>query len=293
MKKFVLVYNPLSGNAGFKTRLDEVVDILKQFNAFTIPLRTSQKEDTKEFVLLAREEAADGIIVAGGDGTLHEIINEMLNANVNLPIGIIPSGTCNDFAGHLNIRYDLAECCRLIANGKTRTVDIGKANDQYFLNVASAGLLTSVAHNVEVQHKNTLGKLAYYLEGLGHLPRFRTLKVRIAADGQIIESEIFLFLVMNSCVAGSFPCLAPNAKIDDGKLDLLVINKCRIAELVSLFLRIMSGSHINHRHVIYMQAKDLVIEAAAEVESDLDGELGPRLPLTISTVTNKIRIFSD
>jgi len=293
MKKFLLVYNPLSGNAGFKNSLDEVVTILKQYNAFVIPFRTSEKDDVKEFVLLAEEEAVDGIIVAGGDGTLHWVINEMINANINLPIGIIPSGTSNDFAGHLNIGYDLAECCRIITNGKTRTVDIGKANDEYFLNVASAGLLSSVAHNTEVQLKNTLGKLAYYLEGLSHLPRFRTLKVRITADGQIIKGEIFLFLVMNSSAAGSFPNLAPYAKIDDGKLDLLVVNKCPITELVSLFLRIMSGNHINQRHIIYIQAKELVIEAEDDVESDLDGEVGPQLPLTISTVTNRIKIFSD
>ena len=216
MKKFLLVYNPMSGNAGFKNSLDEVVTILKQYNAFVIPFRTSEEDDVKEFVLLADEEAVDGIIVAGGDGTLHWVINGMLNANVNLPIGIIPSGTSNDFAGYLNIGYDLAECCRIITNGKTRTVDIGKANDEYFLNVASAGLLSSVAHNTEAQLKNTLGKLAYYLQGLSHLPRFRTLKVRITADGQVIKGEIFLFLVMNSSAAGSFPNLAPYAKIDDG-----------------------------------------------------------------------------
>ena len=293
MKKFLLIYNPLYGNAGFKNKLDEVVTILKQYNAFTIPLRISENENAKEFVLLAEKEKVDGIIVSGGDGTLHGIINQMLNANVNIPIGIIPSGTSNDFAGHLNIKYDLTECCRLITNGKTRTVDIGKANNEYFLNVASAGLLASVAHNTEVQLKNTLGKLAYYLEGLSHLQRFRTLKVRITADGQVIQGEIFLFAVMNSSVAGSFPNLAPYAKIDDGKLDLLVINKCPITELLGLSLRIMSGNHINQRNITYMQAKELVIEAEDEVESDLDGEFGPRLPLTISTVTNRIKIFSD
>lgn len=291
MKKFVLIYNPLSGDAAFKTRLDEVIDFLKQHNAVAMPLRTSQKEETKEYVALAQELQVDGIIVAGGDGTLHETMNAMIRADINLPIGIIPSGTCNDFARYLNIGYDLADCCRLIVQGKTRTVDIGKANDEYFLNVASAGLLTSVAHTADTPLKNTLGKLAYYLEGLGQLPRFRPLKVRIAADRQIIESEIIFFLVMNSGVAGSFQNLAPFAKIDDGKLDLLVVNKCRITELMSLFLRIMSGNHLNHQRITYLQAQEIVIETQEDLESDLDGELGPKMPLTISTVTNRIKIF--
>lgn len=293
MKKFILIYNPLSGDASFKNRLDDVIEYLKQHHAVALPYRTSIKEDAPGFVSLAREVRADGIIVAGGDGTLHEVINVMLKSGLNLPIGIIPSGTCNDFAGYLGLGYNVSECCRLIVQGKTRDVDVGKANDGYFLNVASAGLLTSVAHNVDTPLKNTLGRLAYYLKGLSQLPRFRTIEIRITADNQLIQGDILFFLVMNSGTAGSFPRLAPYAQIDDSKLDLLVVHKCRITELMTLFLNIMSGSHINHRHITYLQAEKMIIESEDNVESDLDGELGPNLPLTISTVTKQLKIYSD
>ena len=125
------------------------------------------------------------------------------------------------------------------------------------------------------------------------MPRFRTLPIRIAADDVLIKDEIFLFLVMNVGTAGSFRGIAPCAKLDDGKLDLLIVHECKITDLMSLFLSIISGNHLADRHVTYLQAKEMIIETAEEVESDLDGERGPKLPLTITTVPGSISIFTD
>ncbi|MCX7781305.1 MAG: YegS/Rv2252/BmrU family lipid kinase [Negativicutes bacterium] len=293
MKRYILIYNPQAGDAGFKHRLDEVIHYLKLQRCVVLPMRTAAKEDMREIVLLGRQLAAAGIIVAGGDGTLHETVNAMLATGFDVPVGIIPSGTSNDFAQGLNIGYDLERCCRIIAGGKWRNTDVGKVNDLYFLNVASAGLFTSVAHNVETPLKNTVGKLAYYLKGLGQLPHFNTYRMKITADGQVIEDEVLFFLVMNSGMVGSFPKLAPQARIDDGKLDLLIVNKCRIPELMGLFVSIMAGNHIQHRNVAYLQAQQIHIECDSRIESDLDGERGPLLPLSISTIAGRIKVFCE
>jgi YegS/Rv2252/BmrU family lipid kinase len=293
MRKFILVYNPLSGDASFRHRLDEFNEYMIRNRCFVLSVRTTRKEDTREFIQLAQEVKVEGIIVAGGDGTLHEVVNAMLHAGIDLPIGIIPSGTCNDFATHFRMRYDLEKCCQVIVNGHSKAADVGKVNDSYFLNVASGGLFTSVAHNVETPLKNTLGKMAYYLKGLGQLPHFNSYKMKITADGNVIEDELMLFLVMNSGMVGSFPKLAPQAKIDDGKLDLLIVTKCRIAELMGLFVSIMAGNHMNSRHIINLQASTIAIECEEDVESDLDGELGPKLPIAISTIVNRVRFYSD
>ncbi|HWR08833.1 diacylglycerol/lipid kinase family protein [Sporomusa sp.] len=291
MKKYLLIYNPVSGDAKFKTRLDEVIEYLQGAGGIVIPFRTRVKGDIQPFVSQAKWFATDGLIVAGGDGTVHEVINAMLTEAVEVPLGIIPSGTCNDFASHLNFGKDLSSCLNAVIGGQWRTVDVGRVNGEYFLNVASAGLLTSVAHSVDTSLKNTLGRMAYYFKGLGELPSFRSLRVKVTADGQILNDDILLFLVMNTGMVGSFPTLAPEAKIDDGKLDLLIVNKCSIPELMGLFLSIFSGRHISSSHIRHMQAADIYIECDEPVESDLDGELGPLLPLAISTVTNKLKVF--
>jgi len=293
MRKYILIYNPVSGDATFKNKLDQIIEYMKLNQCFIMPLRTSRKEDTHTFIHLACEIHADGIIIAGGDGTLHEVVNAMFRASLNLPIGIIPSGTCNDFAAHLGIGPDVENCCRLIVKGQTRLVDIGKINQLYFLNVASAGLFTGVAHNVEGALKHTIGKLAYYFKGLGQLPNFTAYRMKITADQTTIHDEVLLFLVMNSGIIGSFPKLAPDARTDDGKLDVLIVHKCSISELMALLLRIVTGGLTSQKHVTYLQASQIRIECSQTVESDVDGELGPDLPLAISVVPGGVKIFAD
>lgn len=291
LRKFILVYNPIAGDASFKFKLDNVIEAFQKKDCIIIPLRVSNERETEEFVMLAREINVDGIIVSGGDGTIHEVINSMLCQDIDLPLGIIPSGTSNDFAAYLQIDKNIESCVEIITTGNNKIIDVGKVNDKYFFNVASAGLMTSVAHSADGMLKNTLGKIAYYLKGLGELPNFKALKMRIVADQQVIEEEIFLFLVMNSGTVGGFPNLVPHARIDDGKLDLLIINKCNLPELMSLFISFLKGIHCNSKYVTCLQAENIHIECLEEVESDLDGELGPKLPLTIKIIPKKIKVF--
>lgn len=291
MKKYALIYNPVSGDAKFKSRLDEVVEYLQLADSIVLPFRTRYQADIRPFIRLVKEFDADGLIISGGDGTVHQVINAILAEELDVPVGIIPSGTCNDFANQISADKNLLDYLNAVTSGQWRTVDVGKANEEYFLNVASAGLLTSVAHSVDTSLKNTIGRLAYYLKGLGQIPKFRSLHVKMTADGQVIDGDILLFLVMNSGIVGSFPALAPAAKIDDGKLDVLIINKCSIPELMGLFISMFAGRHIASSHVRYLQAAQLEIACDEPVDSDLDGELGPVLPLTISTLTRKLKVF--
>jgi len=291
LRKFILVYNPISGDASFKFKLDNVIENFQHKGCIVIPFRITNRQDTSDFVLLTQEIGAEGIIVSGGDGTIHEVINIMLTHEVDLPIGIIPSGTSNDFAAYLQIEKNIDMCVDTIIKGKIKAFDVGSVNDKYFFNVASAGLMTSVAHSADVALKNTLGKMAYYIKGLGELPNFKALKMKITADDVVIEEEVFLFLVMNSGTVGGFPRLVPYAQIDDGKLDVLIVNKCNLPELMSLFISFLKGIHYNSKHVTYLQAEKICIECTEDVDSDLDGELGPKLPLHIEVLSCKVRFF--
>lgn len=291
LRKFILVYNPVSGDASFKFKLDHVIENFQHKGCIVIPFRITNKRDTSEFVLLIQQIPVEGIIVSGGDGTIHKVINIMLDYNLDLPLGIIPSGTSNDFAAYLQLEKNIDMCVDVVIQGAIKTFDVGKVNDKYFFNVASAGLMTSVAHNADVVLKNMLGKMAYYFKGLGELPNFKALKMRITADDHVIEEDVFLFLVMNSGTVGGFPRLVPYAQIDDGKMDLLVVNKCNLPELMSLFISFLKGIHYDSKHVTYIQAKKICIECAEELDSDLDGELGPKLPLSIEVIPDKIKFF--
>nr|WP_092074103.1 YegS/Rv2252/BmrU family lipid kinase [Dendrosporobacter quercicolus]NSL47760.1 YegS/Rv2252/BmrU family lipid kinase [Dendrosporobacter quercicolus DSM 1736]SDM77584.1 lipid kinase, YegS/Rv2252/BmrU family [Dendrosporobacter quercicolus] len=292
MKKLILVYNPVSGDAFFKYRLDDMIEKFLHHHCVIIPFRTS-KDNLVMLASLVGSIAADGVVVAGGDGTVSQVINILLQQNIDLPVGIIPSGTSNDFASHTGLGEDLDRYIAAIAQGAVMPVDVGKINGQYFLNVASAGLLTSVAHSVDSALKNILGKIAYYLKGLGELPHFRSLKMTIRADGRVIEEELFLFLILNSGTVGSIANLIP-ARIDDGKLDLLIVKQCGIPELMTLLISLLTSKNpAQHRSVIYLQARHIAIECSETVESDVDGELGPNLPLEITAVSGRLNIFCE
>ncbi len=291
VKRFILAYNPLSGDGRFKYRLDQVIDRFQSAGCLAIPYRIQERNQNQRIVELAQELAIDGIVVSGGDGTVHEIVNLVVANKMNVPLGILPSGTSNDFAVYLQLGRSIEAWVSVVIAGKTRLVDVGKVNDRYFFNVASAGLLSSVAHSADIGLKNTLGKMAYYLKGLGELPNFRSLPLRITADGMSSEEDVLLFLVTNSSTVAGFPSLAPHAKIDDGLLDMIAVRRCSLPELMTLFLHFLKGSHHSSKHLIYLQAKELQITCQETVESDLDGERGPDLPLKITTIPAAIQVF--
>ena len=175
--------------------------------------------------------------------------------------------------------------------GRTRWIDLGRIGEEYFINVASAGVMTNIAHEVDVRLKNALGKMAYYLKGIGELPRFRSVKFTIEADGERYEEEGFLFVLVNSDVVAGFSNVAAQAKIDDGKLDFLLVRKCSIPELMALTAEIVSGRGISEKNVLYLQAKHFRISADTALQSDVDGELGTFLPLTVETMPRAIEVF--
>lgn len=287
----MLFYNPVSGHAAFKNKLDWIVEAFQRRGILVVFYRT-RREGNEAFIPFVREVNPDGLLVAGGDGTVHEIVNLMMKGNLDLPLGIIGSGTSNDFATYLGVNTDLEAYLDTIASGRTRRVDLGLMDGTYFINVASGGAMACIAHEVNARIKNSLGKMAYYLKGIGELPKFRYFPLKIEADGAHYELETFLFVIINSPVVGSMKNVANGVAVDDGKLDLLSIGKCSIPKLMSITADLIAGKSVSEREdVLHVQAKHFRIESGIPVESDIDGECGPMLPLTIETVPRAVAIY--
>ena len=289
MRKFLLVYNPVSGNASFKQRLDEMIWRFQTLDCMLILYRTDR--ELTNLALYVRESEAEGVLVAGGDGTVHEVVNVIVREKLAVPLAIIGSGTSNDFATYLGLADGLEAYIERILAHKTMRVDLGRIGEEYFINVASAGVMTNIAHEVDVRLKNTLGKMAYYLKGISELPKFRSVKFSIEADGERREEEGFLFVIANSGIVGSFNNVATHASINDGKFDLLLVKKCSLPELVALTAEIVSGRGISEKNVLYLQASEFRIAADAPLLSDVDGEQGPPLPMHVEVVPSAIELF--
>ena len=287
----MLFYNPVSGHAAFKNKLDWIVEAFQRRGILVVFYRT-RREGNEAFIPFVREVNPDVLLVAGGDGTVHEIVNLMMKGSLDLPLGIIGSGTSNDFATYLGVNTDLEAYLDTIASGRTRRVDLGLMDGTYFINVASGGAMACIAHEVNARIKNSLGKMAYYLKGIGELPKFRYFPLKIEADGAHYELETFLFVIINSPVVGSMKNVANGVAVDDGKLDLLSIGKCSIPKLMSITADLIAGKPVSEREdVLHVQAKHFRIESGIPVESDIDGECGPMLPLTIETVPRAVAIY--
>lgn len=289
MKKARLIYNPYSGDRSFRNRLDAVIDRLQMAGYEVTPYRTMSIEDI--YTSMKRATDYDIILVSGGDGTINHVINAMILNEINVPLGIFPYGTANDFASHLGIPRKITEACDVIAKGKLSEFDLGKINDRYFINVAAGGLLTDVSQKIDINMKNTLGKVAYYLKGIEQLPNFRAFPIKISCDGKTIEENIYLFVILNGSSAGGFK-LAPDSTANDETLNLIAIKQCNLVELFNLFLKMLKGEHLESSNVIYLKSSEFKIECSENIETDIDGEVGPDFPLNVRISTKKIKIFT-
>ena len=293
MKKILLAYNPVSGSATFKKNLDEIIEKFQRRNILLALYRTRAGNFAEEFAECVKISNVEGVIAAGGDGTLHTVINHLKKAELNLPVGIIGSGTSNDFATHFELNTD--KTIAAVAENKICPADLGLVNGkEYFINVASAGALTSIAHEVDSRQKNSLGKFAYYLHGLGEIPKFKAVPLQIRADDKNFELEAFLFLVLNSSAVASLKKITNATKVDDGKLDFLALKKSSPQHLINLAQKILSGKQIDDdENIFYIQAKNFEINSSEKLISDIDGEIGDYLPLKIETVPRAINFFAD
>ena len=292
MKKILLVYNPISGQAAFKSKLDKIIEAFQRRGIILTMYRT-RRDDNFDFVDFVNESRVDGIISAGGDGTLHAVVNLMMKYKIDLPLGIIGSGTSNDFATYLGLN-DLESYFDRIVVGKTRRVDIGLVNgEEFFINVASAGSMTAIAHEVNVKLKNFFGKPAYYIQGLKELPKFKAVNIQVNADSVNFEIEAFLFIVLNSGTVAGMKKITDEAKIDDGKLDLIVVKKCNAGSILKITREIFSGRGVNlkNENIFHLQSKKFLVSSTDDLTSDIDGEVGSKLPLEIETIPLALEFF--
>lgn len=293
MKKLGLIYNPVSGHALFKGKIDFLIDLFQRHGIVLTPYRTrgGGKDDLGRFL---RDIRPEGVLAAGGDGTVHAVVNAMLESDTDVPLGILGSGTSNDFATHLGIHGDWESYVERIAADESRRVDLGllEGHGQYFVNVVSAGMLTGIAHEVKSTYKNALGKVAYYLKGIGEIPRLRSFSLRIAADGVQYEEEAFLFVIANSPVVAGMKQIGHDIAIDDGMLDLLAVKKTGLPQFMSVAADLFSGKSVTEReNILHVRAKSFEIHTEEELCSDIDGEYGPLLPLRVRTLPLALSVY--
>ncbi|MCF6093962.1 diacylglycerol kinase [Microaerobacter geothermalis] len=291
MKRARLIYNPSAGREEIPKRLPYILDRLETAGLETSCHATKGSGDAIEAAKIAVERKYDIVIAAGGDGTINEVVNGLSRYEKRPALGIIPAGTSNDLANALGIPKSISKACEIIANGKLMTIDVGKANKRYFINIAGGGYLTELTYEVPSKLKTVLGQLAYYMKGIEKLPFIKPTKIRLEMDHQTVDEEMMLFLVANSSTVGGFDKLAPKADLQDGLFDVLVVKKTTLAEFVKLASLTMKGEHIQDPHILYFQTSSLRASSESVVHLNVDGEFGGDLPVEFKVLPRHIQVF--
>lgn len=278
LKKARIIYNPTAGREIFKRSLPSVLERLEKAGYETSAHATTGEGDAITAAKLAVERQYDLVIAAGGDGTINEVINGISEEEYRPTVGVIPTGTTNDFARALDIPRDIKKALDIIVEGDSMHLDIGKVNEHYFMNIAGGGELTELTYDVPSKLKTVLGQLAYYIKGIEMLPFIKPVRTRIEYDDQVIDEDIMLFLVSNTNSVGGFEKLAPDAKLNDGYFDLLILRKTNLPEFIRIASLALRGAHLEDPHVIFTQARHIKVEPMEKMQLNIDGEFGGMLP---------------
>ncbi len=296
MIKYVkFIYNPAAGETVIRDRLDDIIALYQRRGYAIVPYRLDFRGDSSEMIA-DLDGRFDHVLLAGGDGTVNHVVNLLKKNNIDIPLAIIPAGTANDFAMMLGTRQgDVVDMCHAILDGRVDSVDIGKVNGNYFVNVFSSGLFTDISQKTPTIMKNTFGKLAYYVSGLGELARYRTMEVKIETDGGNFEGRCFLFLVFNGKIAGTIR-MAYLSEVDDGLLDLLVIKSAGPVKTIQTALRYLAQMQQNNASsypsgIEHIRCSRLRAECKTPETTDVDGQPGPAFPLEITCEKNGLRVI--
>lgn len=290
MKKVKFIYNPNSGNKNIGHKLDDII-AKYQLNGYTIVPHRISKDTTIEDGLKDINDNYNHILIAGGDGTIDRLVNYMKKNDIDIPIGILPTGTANDFANVLNIPLDIDLCIENIINSEPKYIDLGVINDDYFVNIASTGMFTDVSQRVDSNLKHSIGRISYIIKGVEDALHLRKFNVTIRSKELEYDGDMYLILVLNGRTAGNIS-FAHNAMLDDGYLDVIIFKAMPIPKSIPVLVDIIKGSPLDkHDEIIYFKTDELYVDCSDDIVTDIDGERGPDFPLNIKCMKNGIQIL--
>ena len=308
----LVIVNPASaGHATRQAWAAMASDLATHFGAFNCAF-TAQAGDGRTLAARGAEEGRPLIIACGGDGTIGEVANGILDSGRDVELGILPSGTGGDFRRTLNIPTRSADAARTLRRGRARRIDVGRATyvnpqgaeeSRYFLGVASFGMSTEIINRVKESYSRWLPrKNSSWLGGKASFA-VATIKTTFASHREEVIVQLDggrarRFTVANLCVAnaryfGGGMKIAPDAILDDGQFDIITIGDLGALKILTNTHKLYRGTHLELEQVFGSRAKIIEARPAAdndEVAIEIDGELAGRLPAKYEIVPGALRV---
>ena len=272
-----LILNPSSGSDKAPEFLPAINQGLRERFGMMEIVMTAGPRDAEAAAVQAARDGCDRVFVAGGDGTLNEAMNGLSSAGAlgQVAVGIVPFGTGNDFAAALGVPLEVEAALEVLLQGRELRVDLGEVNGRVFVNTSGGGFIAEVSEAVTPQLKTIAGRLAYLIGGAQALLEFDPVRAEITMQpgSARLHHEIYTFAVCNSRLIGGGKLIAPGAIIDDGLLDVCLIEGMSAIEFVGLARKVADGEHVNDPRVYYARASSLEIVLERPVKVNTDGEV--------------------
>jgi diacylglycerol kinase (ATP) len=271
--KICVVLNPTAGSVENTEALRAKLEQLGPSEIKT----TAQPGDAQRFAHRAAAEGCDLIVSAGGDGTLNEVVNGIVEQAARCRVGIVPLGTGNDFARSIGLPVKIDDCVDIIARGQAKAIDVVRVTSnevRYFVNVSAGGFSGVVDEKLTPEIKKAWGPLAYLRGAAAALPELRGYKTSIVFDdAETNAMNLYNVIIANGrYVAGGIP-VAPEAILDDGVLDVFLIPERPPAELTVVVAQILLGKHIGNKAIVYRRAAKIAVTSKPGMWFNVDGEL--------------------
>ena len=274
-KKLLFIVNPTAGKKQSRGPLFDAVSVFSEAGYLVRVHNTTNRGDATD--LVAKEgKRYDVVVCCGGDGTLNETITGLMRLERRPLLGYLPRGSTNDFAASLHLSSNPVKAAITITQQNSRVLDVGQWNDRYFVYVASFGAFTRSSYAAPQSAKNALGHFAYILEGMKDLNTLRPYKVKLTADGEVLDGDYLFGAVCNSTSIGGLMKLNPERVVlDDGKFELLLIPSPQTAMDLQNLMKALLNQQYDAEGLIFRHVSQVFVEPEEDLPWSLDGEYAP------------------
>ena len=295
--KVQLIHNPVAGTRNVTDDLAKAIAFLESQDWQVQVRRTLGSGDATTFAREAVAEHCEMVVAVGGDGTLGEVATGLVGSECVL--GVLPVGTGNVWAHMVGLpvwspmnRGALLDAARILVEGESKLIDLGRAGDRYFVLWSGVGFDAQVAHGVEPHRemRRSLGNITYLVAGLAAGLSMRGVRITVIMDGRAIRQRALLVLVSNAQLYGHSWRLAPQAQLDDGMLDVYIFKGVNVLDLLRHLLRILVGEHMRDTKVEVFRARKVEIRGERSLPLHLDGDPAGYTPVVIRVVPKVLRV---
>lgn len=288
----LLIINPCAGKT---SKRPQVYDIIKHFPEnykFTTEFTRCSGDATR--IVKEKIDGHDIVVCAGGDGTLNEVINGIMEMPKRVPIGYIPIGSTNDLATTLGIPSKLQDAVENIVCGHMNWYDIGLFNNRYFTYTAAFGAFTKSSYNTSQKMKNRFGHAAYIMNGLTEWKNIESIHAVVECDQGTFEGDFAFGTITDSTsVAGLFKLDANEVRLDDGKFELVLVSALKNLAQAPALLRQMQKQNYDGKRIFMFHTSKVKITFDREIPWTVDGEFGgDHREVIAHNLSRAIRIFA-